>query len=836
MYYKPKPYQRRGSLELLKKPSFGLLYDPGLGKTATVLHAIKALHMIGEVEKVLLIAPRLVCLNTWPQEIKKWNQFKNLSYCLLKDTTVEDGAVIHLINPEVSRLEKVFEQVEKQGNPYDMLVVDESTKFKNPSSKRFDLLKKYIPQFPRRVILTGTFAPNSLQDVFSQMYILDNGETFGKFITHFRNRYFVLDNPKFYTYKLRDKRAAKHIKRGIAPWVLRLDKKDHLELPPIIFNPIKIELSKKVQKGYDDLEKDLYGKIKKKEILLPNASMKYLKCRQVVNGFIKEDDEITSLHIEKVEALQNLLEELEGKNTLVVYQFRHDVKLIRKAIGKNTPNIGGETTEKQAQVNIKKWNAKKIPVLLVQPASVAHGLNLQSGGNHIIFFALTDHLEDYEQLIARIHRQGVEGSVFIHYILMENTIDEVLYSRIKRKEKKERSLLKDLEKYLSKKHRRKKDARVQKRIVRNDANKTILQAPFPWFGGKRKVADEVWTRFGEVRNYVEPFFGSGAVLLGRPDVPGIETINDLDGYVANFWRSIKLSPELTAEYADQPVNENDLHARHVWLVKQKDELRSRLEGDPDWHDPKIAGWWVWGLSSWIGGGFCVGKGPWWPDDNGMLVKRSKRATGVDRKRPHLSGHGQGVNRQRPQLGNAGTGVNRIKFPFDETHTGVSRQLPHLRNHGQGVNRIKIPFDETHTGSRLLPWFDALSARLKRVRVCSGDWSRVCGKSPTYRNGLTGVFLDPPYADTAKRDSDLYRIDSESVAHDVRKWAIENGENPKLRIALCGYDGEHIMPDSWKVSAWKTQGGYGNRAKVQTGNKNKERIWYSPACLQPIDSE
>src|SRR3990167_3865706 len=148
-----------------------------------------------------------------------------------------------------------------------------------------------------------------------------------------------------------------------------------------------------------------------------------------------------------------------------------------------------------------------------------------------------------------------------------------------------------------------------------------LDAPFPWFGGKRRVAREVWARFGHVRNYVEPFFGSGAVLLGRPaPFDGNETINDLDGYVANFWRSIKLSPDATAEHAHHPVNENDLHARHVWLLQRRDTLRAQLEGDPDWHDPKIAGFWAWGVSCWIGSGFCSGAGPWRVDDDGKLVR------------------------------------------------------------------------------------------------------------------------------------------------------------------------------------------------------------------------
>ena len=305
----------------------------------------------------------------------------------------------------------------------------------------------------------------------------------------------------------------------------------------------------------------------------------------------------------------------------------------------------------------------------------------------------------------------------------------------------------------------------------------MIPAPFPWFGGKRKVAAEVWARFGGVANYVEPFFGSGAVLLGRPDPTGTETINDLDGYVANFWRAVKHAPDETADWADGPVNENDLHARHVWLLQQRESLRPRLEGDPEFYDAKIAGWWVWGMACWIGPGFCSGNGPWWVDD--------------DRKLVHLGDAGRGVNRKLVHLGDAG--------------------------HGEPAARVGA-------------WFTALADRLKRVRVCSGDWSRICGPSVTWKHGLTGVFLDPPYADTSDRQRDLYRVDSVDVAHLVREWAVANGDHPLLRIALCGYEGEHQIPATWSVHRWSAGEGFGGQAADRSGNGLRERIWFSPHCL------
>ena len=303
-------------------------------------------------------------------------------------------------------------------------------------------------------------------------------------------------------------------------------------------------------------------------------------------------------------------------------------------------------------------------------------------------------------------------------------------------------------------------------------------APFPWFGGKSRCADLVWQRFGDVRNFIEPFFGSGAVLLSRPETHTgyIETANDKDGYVANFWRAVQADPETVAQHADWPVNEVDLHARHVWLLAQREDLLAHLCGDPEFYDAKIAGWWCWGISSWIGGGWCSGCGSWWPDGAGRLVKKA-----------------------------AGKGVHR--------------QLPHLGNAGQGV----------HRKSDINSWFDALATRLRRVRVCCGDWKRVCGVGSTIHNGLTGVFLDPPYSAKAERDPRCYAVDSLAVANDVREWAVINGDNPKLRIALCGYEGEHEMPGDWECVAWKANRGYGGH---DNPNAWRERIWFSPHCMNP----
>ena len=300
-----------------------------------------------------------------------------------------------------------------------------------------------------------------------------------------------------------------------------------------------------------------------------------------------------------------------------------------------------------------------------------------------------------------------------------------------------------------------------------------MKSPFPWMGGKSRVADLVWDRFGNVPNYCEPFFGSGAVLLNRPTEPGVETVNDLDCMVANFWRALQHDPEGVAAAADWPVNEADQHARHLWLCSQE-EFRERMKVDPEYYDSKIAGWWVWGQCIWIGSGWC------------------------SVQLPHLGTAGTGIHRKRPHLGNPGTEAECVS-------------------------------DRT---ADLLGYMQALAARLRRVRVCCGDWARICGPSPTVKLGTTGVFLDPPYSDEAGRQEGLYATDSGTVAHAVREWALEWGNDPRMRIALCGYEGEHVMP-GWEEIAWKAAGGYGSQGDgTGRANAKRETIWFSPHCLQP----
>lgn len=291
-----------------------------------------------------------------------------------------------------------------------------------------------------------------------------------------------------------------------------------------------------------------------------------------------------------------------------------------------------------------------------------------------------------------------------------------------------------------------------------------LTAPFCWFGGKRRAAAMVWGRFGDVPNYCEPFAGSLAVLLGRPTEPGIETCNDLDCYLANFWRAVRAAPDEVAKWADYPVSELDQNARHLWLVSRAD-LREKMNTDADWFDAKAAGWWVYGQNTWIGAGWC---------DSAF----------------YRDGH------------NAGNGIHR--------------QLPHLGDAGKGVNSPNAAIYE---------WMEKLAERLRRVRICCGDWFRVLRPCVTIKHGLTAVFLDPPYA-TENDVAYSAGENSETIAHEVRAWALENGGNPLFRIALCGYQGEHEMP-GWICDSWKGRKGYQN---TKTDRTHLERIWFSPHCL------
>lgn len=374
--------------------------------------------------------------------------------------------------------------------------------------------------------------------------------------------------------------------------------------------------------------------------------------------------------------------------------------------------------------------------------------------------------------------------------------------------------------------------------------KKKLKAPFPYFGGKSRIASAVWDRLGDVNNYIEPFAGSAAMLLLRPSPPRVETLNDADCYVANFWRATAHDPSAVAEYADGPVNECDLHSRHRWLVLSDDakEFRRRMRSEPEYYDSRIAGYWCWGMCCWIGGGWCAVPGE---TSAAIGCNRSRRpeevAKGVHRQSqqvPRLSEHGNGIHALSKKLPKLSGDTRRPSVsPGVGVHAsgGTHRiQLGDAYSRGRGVHGNDAVETCADRRAWLLDWFGRLRDRLRNVRVCCGDWSRVCSsESTTTRFGITGVFLDPPYGASARRDADLYAVDSLDVAPDLRRWCLRWGKNRLLRIALCGYEGEgheELETAGWNVIVWKAHGGYGNRSEVGKANAKKERIWFSPHCL------
>ena len=343
----------------------------------------------------------------------------------------------------------------------------------------------------------------------------------------------------------------------------------------------------------------------------------------------------------------------------------------------------------------------------------------------------------------------------------------------------------------------------------------LAKAPFPWMGGKSKAASLVWTLLGDVDHYVEPFFGSGAVLLNRPHPCNrtycSETVGDADGMVCNWWRSIQSDPDATAEAASWPVIEADKTARQIALLKWRDDgALERLAGSAEWCDPKMAGWWAWAVSVQIGA--FTGDGPWTVDPvSGRIFKQDRgdtREPGVSRDLPHLGNNGQGVN--HPGTREPGVGDDPEFHPVT---------MPELRR-----------------------WFGYLAARLRHVRVLHGDWSRLVttGASktlPVRQGGVCGVFLDPPYADTADRSKGLYAVDSFTVAHDVREWCLAHGDDSDYRVVLAGFDGEHgtaLVDAGWTEHEWFTDGwltgGMGNTNKAEGHQQHRERLWASPHCL------
>lgn len=411
----------------------GLLLDMGLGKTLTTLSAIDELkNIFCEDHKILVIAPKKVAEETWSAEIEKWGF--DLTYSKVIGTTkqriraLETEADIYLINREnTTWLVEYF----KTKWPFTFVVIDELSSFKSSKAKRFRALRKVRPKIKRLVGLTGTPAPNSLIDLWPQIYLMDRGERLETSQTRFKERYFTPDKrngPIVYSWALKEG-AEDEIYDKIEDICVSMKAKDHLQLPPRTDNIVPVKLSN--MKLYKKMETDLVLSFKDKEITAANSAVLANKLLQLANGAIYDDEKnAVVIHDDKLEALENIVEDSQGQPILVFYQYQHDLE-----------RINNRFPQAEELSTVDRWNEGKIPILLCHPQSAGHGLNLQKGGHIIVWFGLTWSLEYYQQANARLDRQGQTEPVIVHHLVAENTVDEKVIRMLQNKEKNQNALL-----------------------------------------------------------------------------------------------------------------------------------------------------------------------------------------------------------------------------------------------------------------------------------------------------------------------------------------------------------------------------------------------------------
>ena len=488
--WEPHPYQKRAVKFLIERAEAGLFLDPGLGKTSSTLGAFKILRDKKMVRRALILAPLRVAQAVWPEEVKKWKDFEHLRVVVLhgdkKDELVHEDADIFVINYEgldwlmgahvVKKLkwkvvDGVRKQVECEETKYslknfnaigaDLLVADESTRLKHHGTATFQALKAGLNKFHRRWILTGTPAPNGLLDLFGQAYVMDQGKSLGQFITHYKTRYFMPVG--FGGFKWAPMPGAQEkIYEALAPYILRLDAEDHLTLPKLIEHDIMIDLPPKVRKFYDELETEFLALHDSGEVFTaPSVGAAMAKCAQVASGAlykrpIVDDDsgipmdsrEWVTLHDEKISALRDLVEELQGQPLLVAYNFKHDLFRLRKAFGKSAVCFDDFRSEKEVVGLVRRWNAGEIPLLFGHPASMGHGLNMQESSAHVAWFSGTYNREHYDQFNKRVLRQGnTHTHVTAHRFIARGTVEEMMRLALRIKGKNQTALLDALKEY-----------------------------------------------------------------------------------------------------------------------------------------------------------------------------------------------------------------------------------------------------------------------------------------------------------------------------------------------------------------------------------------------------
>jgi SNF2 family DNA or RNA helicase len=414
---------------LLEQQCLGLLLDPGKGKTSIILAAHKKLRDAKLIRRSLVIAPLRPAWLVWPAEQKKWRQFEDIKLEILhgknKEKALFSDADVCVMNPEGLEWLSKFD-LKKLG--FDMLDVDESTKFKNSNTKRFKLLRKLVSKFRRRTILTGDIRPKGLLDLFGQIYILDEGAALGQYITQYRNNYFYPSGYGGYDWKIQEG-GEERILEKIRPITIRISAEGDGTLPEESPKIVEVELPPEARKIYDDMEEELISQINGGVIVAASTAVASGKLRQIANGGVY--DEFGSYHFIhdcKAQAVFDRVEELNGMPALVAYEFSHDLERLRKVFGKDTPFIGGGVSTKRSLEIEREWNLGNIPVLLGQPASMGHGLNLQQSSNRVIWHSLTYNWEYYNQFNKRVRRRGNPfKQVYIDHIIAKGTVDEVIY-------------------------------------------------------------------------------------------------------------------------------------------------------------------------------------------------------------------------------------------------------------------------------------------------------------------------------------------------------------------------------------------------------------------------
>lgn len=439
MQYNPHEYQTYATNFILEHPVAAVLLEMGLGKSVITLTAIYELMLNRfEVQKVLVIAPLRVARDTWPAEIEKWEHLTGLTYSVAIGTEAERLAALkRLAHLYLINRENVDWLITKSNLPfdYDMVVIDELSSFKSYAAKRFKSLLKVRPRVKRMVGLTGTPSGNGLMDLWAEFRVLDMGQRLGRYITHYRNNFFVPDKRNqqmIFSYKPKPG-AEDAIYKLISDITISMKSADFLKMPECIINEVPVALSEKEWSVYQVLKEDMVVDLKTEEIDAVNAAALSGKLLQMANGAVyNEEKEVIRIHDRKLDALEDLIEGANGKPVLVAYWYNHDLQRIKQRFS---------VREIKTSQDIKDWNNGEIPVAVIHPASAGHGLNIQFGGSTIIWFGLTWSLELYQQTNARLWRQGQKSTVVIHHIIAKDTIDEDVMKALRKKEKIQSALI-----------------------------------------------------------------------------------------------------------------------------------------------------------------------------------------------------------------------------------------------------------------------------------------------------------------------------------------------------------------------------------------------------------